>query len=219
MSDEFNLSSLQSRINEIKEEGEESTGFTLRFIECLMYRHSLKECLLEDTEFDFVSDHIMEKLKSGIIPTEEELIILSPDEQNQLLFELIWFCGMGALASYGADEDNILYGEDEERNGDEEESNVTTFDVILDMRNQSIGHYSATYIIAALSLLMSQIPSRLLVESITNNYNDSEDQIQSNMNIFIELSSAILDRYREDMAYYDRDVPPEELSQAVASEQ
>lgn len=206
MNDEINLSSLQSRINEIKKEGEESTDFTLRYIECLMYRHALKECIPEDTEFDFVSDQIIDDIKNGKIPTKEELIIMSPDEQNQLIFELIWICGMGALAAYGADEDNLLIdGEDGEQ------LSVTTFDVILNMRNQSMGHYSATYIIAALSLLMSQIPSKLIVESLTKNYDDSEEQIQYNMNIFIELASAVLDRYREDMAYYV-DVTPEPLA-------
>lgn len=210
MNDEINLSSLQSRINEIKKEGEESTDFTLRYIECLMYRHALKECIPDEVELDFVPEQIMDHLKGGTIPTKEELIILSPDEQNQLIFELIWFCGMGALVAYGADEDNIFVEEEEG------EKSVTTFDVILNMRNESMGHHSATYIIAALSLLMAQIPSRLLVESLTKNYDDSDEQIQYNMNIFIELASAVLDRYREDMAYYE-DVTPDELAQASAS--
>lgn len=209
MNDEINLSSLQSRINEIKKEGEESTDFTLRYIECLMYRHALKECIPDEVELDFVPEQIMDHLKGGTIPTKEELIILSPDEQNQLIFELIWICGMGALASYGADEDEVTIEDDDTG----EERSVTTFDIILQMRNESMAHYSATYIIAALSLLMAQIPSRLLVKSLTKNYEDSEEQIQSNMNIFIELASAVLDRYREDMAYYE-DVTPDELAQA-----
>ena len=210
MNDEINfsdLSSLQSRINEIKKEGEECTDFTLRYIECLMYRHSLPECIPSDVELDFVSDNILDQIKNGTVPTKEELIIMSPDEQNQLIFELIWFCGMGALVAYGADEDKLMVEGEE----DNEENDVSSFDVILAMRNESMAHYSATYIIAALSLLMAQIPSQALVLAITNNYEDSEENIQSNMNIFIELASAILDRHHEDMAYCARDMPVDEL--------
>jgi hypothetical protein len=59
MTDEINfsdLSSLQSRINDIKKEGEEIVDFTLRYIECLMYRHSLPECIPTEAELDFCSD-------------------------------------------------------------------------------------------------------------------------------------------------------------------
>lgn len=211
MTDEINfsdLSSLQSRINDIKKEGEEIVDFTLRYIECLMYRHSLPECIPAEAELDFCSDVIFDQLKNGIIPTKEELIIMSAEEQNQLVFELIWFCGMGALVAYGADEDSLMLEESEE----DEISEISTFEMILSMRNQSMAHYSATYIIAALALLMCQIPSHTLIASLTNNYEDSESQIQANMNIFMEFASAILDRYQEDQAYFSRDVSLEELA-------
>ena len=45
---EFDLNLLQSRINQIKEDGKEDSEFTRQFIECLMVRHDLSECLPED---------------------------------------------------------------------------------------------------------------------------------------------------------------------------
>lgn len=190
-SNSIDLKSLQSRINEIKKEGEEITDFTYDFLECLMERHDLDECLPEDIELEDVPYHIIDILRKGKIPTKEELILISPDIQNFMCFELIWICGMGAIASYGADED-----------GNEEEGIPSTFDAILAMRDVSAAHNIASYIIAVLALLMSQIPSEDMIESITNNFDDSEAQIQTNMDNFVEFASAIITRYREDKAYY-----------------
>lgn len=190
-SNSIDLKSLQSRINEIKKEGEEITDFTYDFLECLMERHDLSECLPEDIELEDVPDHIIDTLRKGSIPTKEELILISPDVQNFMCFELIWICGMGAIASYGADED-----------GNEEEGIPSTFDAILAMRDVSPAHNVASYIIAVLALLMSQLPSEEMIESITNNFDCSEEQIQTNMDNFVEFSSAIITRYREDKAYY-----------------
>jgi hypothetical protein len=190
-SNSIDLKSLQSRINEIKKEGEEITDFTYDFLECLMERHDLSECLPEDIELEDVPDHIIDTLRKGNIPTKEELILISPDVQNFMCFELIWICGMGAIASYGADED-----------GNEEEGIPSTFDAILAMRDVSPAHNVASYIIAVLALLMSQLPSEEMIESITNNFDCSEEQIQTNMDNFVEFSSAIITRYREDKAYY-----------------
>jgi|LauGreDrversion4_2_1035121.scaffolds.fasta_scaffold00086_62 hypothetical protein len=190
-SNPIDLKSLQSRINEIKKEGEEITDFTYDFLECLMERHDLSDCLPEEIELEDVPDHIIDTLRKGNIPTKEELILISPDVQNFMCFELVWICGMGAIASYGADED-----------GNEEEGIPSTFDAILAMRDVSVAHNIASYIIAVLALLMSQIPSEEMIESITNNFDDSEAQIQTNMDNFVEFSSAIITRYREDKAYY-----------------
>jgi hypothetical protein len=190
-SNSIDLKSLQSRINEIKKEGEEITDFTYDFLECLMERHDLNECLPEDIELEDIPDHIIDTLRKGKIPTKEELILISPDIQNFMCFELIWICGMGAIASYGADED-----------GNEEEGIPSTFDTILAMRDVSSAHNIASYIIAVLALLMSQVPSEEMIESITNNFEDSDTQIQTNMDNFVEFASAIITRYREDKAYY-----------------
>ena len=190
-SNSIDLKSLQSRINDIKKEGEEITDFTYDYLHCLMERHDLADCLPPDFELEDVPDQIIEDLRNGKVPPKEELIVISPDAQNFMCFELIWVCGMGAIAAYGADED-----------GDEEEGIPSTFDVILTMRDVSPAHNIASYLIAVLSLLMCQLPSEAMIERITNNFDCSEDQLQANMDNFVEFASALITRFREDMMYY-----------------
>jgi SHS2 domain-containing protein len=196
-SNQIDLKSLQSRINDIKKEGEEITDFTYDFLHCLMFRHDLADCLPPDFELEDVPDHIVESLRNGNVPEKEQLLMISPDAQNFMCFELVWVCGMGALAAYGADED-----------GDEEEGIPSTFDVILAMRDVSPAHDMASYIIAALTLLMCQVPSEDMIARLTHDFNDDHEQLQQNMDNFVELASAIITRYREDMMYYGK---PKEL--------
>lgn len=196
-SNSIDLKSLQSRINDIKKEGEEITDFTYDFLCCLMSRHDLADCIPPDFELEDIPDQTIESLQNGTVPTKEELILISPDAQNFMCFELIWVCGMGAIAAYGADED-----------GDDEEGIPSTFDTILTMRDVSPAHNIACYLIAVLSLLMCQLPSEDMIERITNNFDCSEEQLQSNMDNFVEFASAVITRYREDMMYYGQ---PKEL--------
>lgn len=190
-SNSLDLKSLQSRINEIKKEGEEITDFTHGFLECLMNRHDLSECIPPEFELEGIPEQIFESLRNKTIPSKEELILISPDDQNFMCFELIWVCGMGAIASYGADDD-----------GDESQGIPSTFDTIIAMRDVSPAHSIGSYIIAVLSLLMCQLPSEEMIERITNNFDNSEEQLQDNMDNFVEFASAIITRYREDMLYY-----------------
>lgn len=185
----LDLNSLRARINDIKKEGEESTDFTIGFLECLMFRHDLVDCLYEDIELENVPDMILDKLKIGDIPTKDEVILMSSDAQNHLCFELIWLCGMGALSSYGADNDS------------EGEDGPSTLDIILSMSDISHAHYMGTYLIAALTLLMAQIPTQELISSLTNDFDCADEQLEKNMDIFVELASSIITRYREDLAY------------------
>jgi hypothetical protein len=190
-SNSIDFKSLQSRINQIKREGEEITDFTYDFLECLMYRHDLDKCIPDDFELEDVPEDIIDTLRKGKIPSKEELIIISPETQNFMCFELIWICGMGAIASYGADED-----------GEPDDGIPSTFETIIAMRDVSPAHNIASYIIAVLSLLMAQLPSEDMIERITNNYDDSEDQLQKNMDNFVEFSASVITRYREDKMYY-----------------
>jgi hypothetical protein len=190
-SNSFDLKSLQSRINEIKKESEEITDFTYDFLQCLVHRHDLADCIPPDFELEDIPDHIFDLLRSQTVPTKEQLIMISPDDQNFMCFESIWLCGMGAIASYGADED-----------GNEEEGIPSTFDTILAMRDVSPAHNIASYLIAALTLLMCQVPSEDMIEKITNNFDESQEQLQNNIDNFVEFASAIITRYREDMMYY-----------------
>lgn len=187
--DSINLQYLQSRINDIRKEGQESVDFTIEFIECLMERHDLMESIPDDFELDDVPDIILDSLRKGEIPTKEQIILMDTDIQNYFLFELIWLCGMTAIAYYTSDEKS--------ENG--EQSN--TFDVILSMLQVSPGHATGCYLICVFTLLMGQIPSETMISNITNNFSDDFDQCQKNMDYFVELSSSVLTRYKEDKLY------------------
>jgi hypothetical protein len=190
MEEKLDLSSLQSRINEIKKEGQESADFTIEYIECLMNRHDLKESIVEDYEIDGVPESILESLRKGEIPTRDEIMVMDSDTQNFLLFELIWLCGMLAISYYSSNEEI-------------EEDEPSTFDVIMEMVNISPGHWTACYLIAILTLLMARIPSESMISKMTNDFSDDEEQIQLNLDYFIEFSSSLLFRHTEDIGYYD----------------
>jgi hypothetical protein len=187
--DPFNLKFLQSRINDIKEEGQESADFTLEYIECLMKRHDLMESIVDDFEIDEVPDSILDTLRKGEIPTKDQIILMDTQVQNYFIFELIWLCGMTAVAYYTSDEES------------EEEDDPSTFDVILGMLQVSPGHATGCYLICVFTLLMGQIPSETMISNITNNFSDDFDQCQKNMDYFVELSSSVLTRYKEDRLY------------------
>jgi hypothetical protein len=187
--DPFNLKFLQSRINDIKEEGQESADFTIEYIECLMNRHDLMESIPDDFELDDVPDSILDTLRKGEIPTKDQIILMDTQVQNYFIFELIWLCGMTAVAYYTSDEER------------EEENDPSTFDVILGMLQVSPGHATGCYLICVFTLLMGQIPSETMISNITNNFSDDFDQCQKNMDYFVELSSSVLTRYKEDRLY------------------
>lgn len=189
MSEEtIDLKSLQSRINEIKKEGQESADFTIEYIECLMKRHDLKDSIPDDYELEEVPDSVIDCLRKGEIPTREQIILMDSDIQNYFLFEMIWLCGMTAI-SYYTSEEELEEGED------------GTFDIILGMMHISSGHWTACYLICVLSLLMAKVPSEDMISSFTNNFSDDPEQCQKNMNYFIEFASSVLNRYNEDKIY------------------
>jgi hypothetical protein len=193
MSEEtIDLKSLQSRINEIKEEGQESADFTIEYINCLMERHDLKDSIPDDYELEDVPDSILEMLSMGKIPTKEQIILMDSDTQNFLLFELIWLCGMTAISFYTSEEEV-------------EEGEPGTFDVILGMMHVSPGHWTACYLICVLSLLMAKVPSEDMIAKITNDFSDDPEQCQKNMDYFIEFASSVLTRYNEDKIYLKDD--------------
>jgi hypothetical protein len=191
MSDEItslDLKSLQSRINDIKEEGSQISDFTIEYLKCLMYRHDLQYALPENVEFEDVPDSIIQKLRSGEIPTEDEIILMDSDTQNFLCFELVFFCGLYAIARYGGDEP---LSEDE----------PSIYDIVCTMRKTSMAHYMGTYIISGLTLLMGQIPSQKLVEKLAGDFSEEKEQLQLNMDFFTEIASSILTRHIEDNEY------------------
>lgn len=189
--DAFDFKSLQTRIDSIKEEGKENTDFTYEFIECLMDRYNLKESTPKEHELEDVPDSILEKITQGELPSKEELLLMDPDAQNYLLFELIYFCGMGMIASFD-------YQNQEE--GEEEETPI--FDAILAMRDFSPAHYLGSYITAAMTLLMGCIPSPAMIQLLTNDFSMDEEQMQQNFITFSEISASILVKYREECDFW-----------------
>lgn len=185
----FDMSGLNERINKIKEEGEESSDFTREFIQCLMERHDLIHSLPDDFEVEDIPESIFDSLREGEIPTKEELLVIDNDNQNALIFELIWVCGMNAIS---------FYTEDVEV----EEGEPTVFDSILSMLSLSPGHYVGCYLIAVYTLLMCRVPSVEMMEIITDDFNSDPDRLQKNQDIFVEMAAAVLLRWKEDKIYY-----------------
>jgi hypothetical protein len=185
---ELNLDYLQQRINSLKNQNTESTEFCLSFIECLMKRHNLSSCITSNFVLEDVPDEILNSIRAGKVPTKQDIFLLSSELQNWLCFELLWVCGMGALIDYGAHLSEDL---------DEE----STMEIIINMREQGEEYYIGSYIIAALTLLMGQIPSQSLILTLTNNFDPSKEQLQKNVDVFIEFAASILTRYQEDLEY------------------
>lgn len=190
MEDKFDIKELQKRIAEVKQENQITAKFTHQYLECLIKRHDLVNILHEDQEFDNVPESITDSLKKGEIPSEEQLSIMDTETQDYLLKDCVYMCGMGAIAWYC---ENLPEYEGIE---------PSPFDEILSMPNISPGHHTASYIVSALTLLMADLPSQDLIESLTNNFDSSEEQLEKNLEFFNELCLSIVKRYIEDQEYY-----------------
>ena len=103
----FDSENLTERINKIRKEGEDSTEFTLEFLQCLMVRHNLGFSIPTDFSDPDVPQIIFETLTSGELPTKEQILLMDSDTQNHLIIELIWLCGMYAIHNY-----SVEWGED-----------------------------------------------------------------------------------------------------------
>ena len=187
---EFDLKLLQSRIEQIKEEGKESSEFLHSYITCLVERHDLFEYVPDDLEIIDIPEQILQKLINHEIPSVDDLNALDLGNKEWLIIQLVWICGMGSVAAYSEDTD------------DDEES---TFDAILSMMDVDEAHYVGAYLVAALTLLMCQIPPFELVERITNDFSEKPEDIESAKQSFYQLSSGIYSRYKEDVNYYSND--------------
>lgn len=187
---EFDLKLLQSRIEQIKEEGKESSEFLYNYIQCLVERHDLFEYIPDDLEIIDIPEQIIQKLIDHEIPSVDDLNALDLGNKEWLIIQLVWICGMGAVAVYSEDTD------------DDEES---TFDAILSMMDVDEAHYVGAYLVAALTLLMCQIPPFELVEKLTNEFSEDPEDIESAKQSFYQLSSGIYSRYKEDVNYYSND--------------
>jgi hypothetical protein len=189
---EFDLNLLQSRINQIKEEGKEDSEFTRQFIECLMVRHDLSDCLPEDFEIEGVPDTVLESITEGNVPTIDQLNLLNEDDKNWLLIQLVWVCGLAAVSTYCAEEEV-------------EEEDENTFGAVLAMMDVSEAHHAGCYLVCALTLLMGKIPHLEMIEAMTNDFDNDPMMVERSREMFYQLSSGILSRHLEDKQYYTND--------------
>jgi hypothetical protein len=190
MEDKFDIKALQSRIAEVKKESEETTEFTLEFLECLLKRHDLANVLHEEQEFEDTPDEVTEALKKGEIPKKEDLVKMTTEAQDYLVKDCVYMCGLGAISWYG---DNLP---------EYAEIDPKPFDEIIVMPDISPGHHTASYIVAGMTLLTADIPSQRMIELLTNNFDSSPQQLEENMEFYNEICVMILKRYHEDLEYY-----------------
>jgi hypothetical protein len=180
----FDSENLTERINKIRKEGEDSTEFTLEYLQCLMERHNLGFSIPTDFSDPDVPQIIFETLTSGELPTKEQILLMDSDTQNHLIIELIWLCGMYAIHNY-----SVEWGED-------------YLESILAMLDVDAGHFIGCYLISVFTLLMGTVPSISLVESLTNNFDCSPEILNKTQDIFLETAYSILLRWKEDQQHY-----------------
>ncbi len=184
------MSGLLDRINKIKKEGEKSTEFTLECLQCLLERHDLKYSIHLDFEVVDVPFVILESLRQGILPSKEQICLLDDEVQSNFIAEMIWVCGMNTISYYTRD---IPPDEDGE----------TVLDQFLVMLEVSESHFIGCYLISALTLLMGNIPSIEMIETITDNFNNNPQHIAKSLEIFYEFIRAIHSRWKEDKLNYE----------------
>lgn len=185
MEDKFDIKELQKRISEVKEESKHVNTFTQEFFQCLLERHDLASLLFEDQEFDDVPEEFVVSLKEGKIPTIEQLNMIDDETKDYLIRECVFICGMGAVAYYS-----------------DQMEEPSVFDVIMEMSNESPGHYISTYLIAGLTLLFGKIPSSDMIQMLTNDFDSKEESLEKSISLFNEMCLSIHQRYLEDLEYY-----------------
>jgi hypothetical protein len=152
-------------------------------------RYNLDVALFEELELEGVPEEIIKIIQSGKVPTKEDLLPLDSGEQNLLIMELIWFCGMHRIAVYTEDEE-VEEGED------------STLDRFIVLREVSPPHWIGSYLIAALTLLMCRIPSDEYIDRLTNNFDESQENVEAMTHLFLETCSCLYQRYSEDDFFY-----------------
>jgi hypothetical protein len=190
MTENFDISALNQRIAEVKQESDECTQFTYDFIECLLKRHDLSNMIQIDQDFEDVPPEMVQLIFEGKRPSKEEISKLDIDTQDAFIKDLVWICGMGAVSWYCDNEEQY------------QKMDPKPFDEIIKMPTLSVGHHSASFIIAALVLLAATIPNQVMVECMTNNFDSSDEQLEKNAIIYNDLCYCILKRYTEDLNYF-----------------
>lgn len=187
MPETLDMSGLMDRINQVKQYDKNATEFNTEFLHCLMERHDLKNAIPIEFEIDNVPSSIIDDLRDGKIPDTDELLKISTDTQNVLLFELLWVCGLSAIYLNTHD--------------DESEDNDDYFRSIVAMLDVSPAHYMGAYLTSIFTLLLGKVPSPDFIEIITNNFNCSEEQLNKNKFMISELALGVFLRWKEDSIY------------------
>lgn len=187
---DFNISALNQRIAEVKRESDECTKFTVEFIDCLLKRHDLQNMIQIDQQFENIPQSVVEKIFDGKVPTFDELFLIDIDSQDAFIKDLVWICGMGAISWYCDNEEQY------------KDMDPKPFDEIIKMPEISVGHHSASFIIAALVLLTATVPPSMVIELLTNDFDSGEEQLEKNAIIYNDLCFCILKRFKEDLNYF-----------------
>jgi hypothetical protein len=109
--------------------------------------------------------------------------------QNNLIAEMVWFAGANRIAYYTVNEEV-------------EEGMPNTLDCILAMRDVSSAHFYASYLFAALTLLMNRVPTYDFVSALTNNFEDTTENVDFIATIFCEVCSSLYVRHSEDLEFF-----------------
>lgn len=184
MPDLFNAKSLEERINKIRKEGELATEFTLEYLNCLLKRHDLEVSIPEDLVSEKVPSLIYDTLRQGELPSKEQIMLMDNDTQTNFVIELIWLCGLNAISFYT------------------QETGEEFLDSILSMMDVSEGHAIGCYLICVLTLLQSCVPSIESIAYMTIEFDNSPENTSKMKDLFLELSYALLLRWKEDQIYY-----------------
>lgn len=188
---DFNISALNDRIAEVRKESDECTRFTVDFIDCLIKRHDLGNMLQPDQVFEDIPQEMVEKMAKGQCLTFEELFPFDIDTQDNFIKDLVWICGMGAISWYCDNEEQY------------KDIDPKPFDEIIKMPEMSVGHHSASFIIAALVLLTAAVPPQIIIEQLSNNFDSSQEQLEKNAIVYNDLCYCILKRFKEDLNYFN----------------
>lgn len=189
MIDEFDFKKLNTMTAFLKAESESFSEDTARYIECLILRYELVAAIPDELKIEEIPDEIIDIMRNGLIPTKEDLLPLDKNAQAYLITQLVWLCGMHRIIYYSS-LSTI-------------EEDYSKVERIVKMQETSGSQFFASYIYAALALLNCRIATDEYIEALTNNFDDSEENMMRLNLIFCELCESIYLRYHEDFHYYE----------------
>lgn len=184
MPEVFTNESLEVLIAGICREGDELSDVTLDFVQCLIKRHNLFDCNLEPLNDKNVSSVIRDALIQKISPTKEQINLMDKSTQIKFIIQLIWLCGLYSIEYYTKNQE------------------TESLDLVLAMMDVSDGHALGGYLFCVITLLHSRVPTVDFVAQLTNEFDDSYENIVTTQDYFKDLLYSLLCRWKEDQKYY-----------------